>query len=53
MVVNAHLSSLFEETADATESAILDALFAAETMIGADGATAVALPLDIVRAALD
>jgi D-aminopeptidase len=53
MVVNAHLSALFEATADATESAILDALFAAETMIGADGATAVALPLDIVRAALD
>jgi D-aminopeptidase len=53
MVVNAHLSALFEATADATESAILDALFAAETMTGADGATAVALPLDIVRAALD
>jgi D-aminopeptidase len=53
MVVNAHLSALFEATADATEAAILDALFAAEIMIGADGATAVALPLDIVRAALD
>jgi D-aminopeptidase len=53
MVVNAHLSALFEATADATESAILDALFAAETMSGADGATAVALPLNIVRAALD
>jgi hypothetical protein len=28
-------------------------LFAAATMTGADDATAVALPLDIVRAALD
>ena len=53
MVVNAHLSALFEATADATESAILDALFAAETMSGANGATAVELPLDVVRAALD
>jgi D-aminopeptidase len=53
MVVNAHLSALFEATADATESAILDALFAAETMTGISGTTAVALPLDLVRAALD
>jgi D-aminopeptidase len=53
MLISAHLSALFEATADATESAILDALFAAETMVGADGATAVALPLDIVQKALD
>lgn len=53
MVVNAHLSALFEATADATESAILDALFSAETMTGISGTTAVALPLDLVRAALD
>jgi hypothetical protein len=31
----------------------LDALLAAETMTGAGGATAIALPLDIVRAAVD
>lgn len=53
MVVNAHLSALFEATADATESAILDALFAAETMVGINGATAIALPIDVVRAALE
>jgi D-aminopeptidase len=53
MLISAHLSALFEATADATESAILDALLAAETMVGADGATAVALPLDIVQKALD
>ena len=53
MVINAHLSALFEAAADATESAILDALFAAETMTGISGSTAVALPLDLVRAALD
>jgi D-aminopeptidase len=52
MLVNAHLSPLFEATVDATEEAIIDALLAAETMIGADGATATALPLEVVRAAL-
>ena len=53
MVVNAHLSALFEATADATESAILDALCAAETMTGINGVTALAMPIDIVQSALD
>lgn len=52
MVVNAHLSPLLEATVDATEEAIVDALLAGETMVGANGATATALPLDVVRDAL-
>jgi D-aminopeptidase len=52
MTVNAHLSPLFEATADATEAAIIDALLAGETMAGANGATALALPLDVLAAAL-
>lgn len=52
MLINAHLSPIFEATADATEEAILDAMIAAETMIGANGAEALALPLEVVRASL-
>lgn len=49
MLINAHLSPLFEATADATEEAIVDALIAAETMVGANGATALEIPLDVLR----
>ena len=52
MTVNAHLSPLFEATSDATEAAIVDALLAGQTMVGADGATALELPLDVLAAAL-
>ena len=52
MLINAHLSPIFEATADATEEAILDAMIAAETMVGVNGAEALALPLDVVRASL-
>lgn len=52
MLINAHLSPLFEATADATEEAILDAMIAAESMTGANDAEAIALPLDLVRTAL-
>jgi D-aminopeptidase len=52
MLINAHISPLFEATADATEEAILDAMIAAESMVGANGAEAIALPLDVVRTAL-
>jgi D-aminopeptidase len=52
MLINAHISPLFEATADATEEAILDAMIAAESMIGANDAEAIALPLDVVRTAL-
>ena len=39
-------------SADATEAAIVDALLAGQTMVGADGATALELPLDVLAAAL-
>ena len=52
MLINAHLSPIFEATADATEEAILDAMIAAETMVGVNDAEALALPLDVVRASL-
>ena len=52
MLINAHISPLFEATADATEEAILDAMIAAESMAGVNSAEAIALPLDVVRSAL-
>jgi len=52
MLINAHISPIFEATVDATEEAILDAMIAAETMVGINGAEAIALPLDAVRMAL-
>jgi len=41
-----HIDELFAATVEATEEAILNALFAAETMVGRDGITAYALPQD-------
>ena len=52
MLINAHISPLFEATADATEEAILDAMIAAESMTGVNNAEAIALPLEVVRSAL-
>ena len=43
------LVSLYEATVDATEEAIVNALFAAETMTGRDGITAHGLPIDRVQ----
>ncbi|MCC6792372.1 MAG: P1 family peptidase, partial [Thermomicrobiales bacterium] len=43
------IDALFEATAEATEEAILNALFRAETMTGRDGHRVEALPLDRVR----
>jgi D-aminopeptidase len=40
------LSSLFEAAVDATEEAVVNALFAAETMIGRAGNTLHAMPID-------
>jgi D-aminopeptidase len=40
------ISALFDATIEATEEAILNALVAAETMVGRDGITAYALPHD-------
>jgi D-aminopeptidase len=47
------LSPLFQATADATEEAIVNALLAAETMIGRDGVTAVGLDPDLLCEAMD
>jgi D-aminopeptidase len=41
-----HIDELFALTVEATEEAILNALFAAETMVGRDGITAYELPRD-------
>jgi D-aminopeptidase len=46
MMPHEHMDALFEATVEATEEAILNALCAAETMIGYQGFTAHALPLD-------
>jgi D-aminopeptidase len=40
------IDEVFAATVEATEEAILSALFAAETMVGRDGITAYALPMD-------
>lgn len=49
MLPNRHINPLFDATADAVEEAILNALAAAETMTGAYGHTAYAMPLDEVE----
>ena len=43
-----YLNPLFHATAAATEEAILNSLFSAETMIGRDGNTRHALPIQQV-----
>jgi D-aminopeptidase len=53
VLANAELNPLFYASIEATEEAILNALLAAETMTGRDGATAHALPhealLEVMR----
>ena len=49
MVPNNHMNDLFNATAEAVEEAILNALCAAETMIGFHGHTVHALPLDALQ----
>lgn len=53
LVDEPRLSPLFEAVADATEEAILNALFHATTVRGRSGHVAEALPLDRVRPLLD
>jgi L-aminopeptidase/D-esterase-like protein len=48
MFPNPAINPLFEATVDATEEAIVNAMFAAETMTGADGFRVHALPTDQV-----
>jgi L-aminopeptidase/D-esterase-like protein len=52
MFSNDLMSPLFEATAQATEEAILNALVAAETMIGSDGSRSEALPHDRLKAVM-
>ncbi len=52
MLPNPRINPLFESTIDATEEAIVNAMFAAETMTGADGLRVYALPTDQVLALL-
>lgn len=49
---NELMNPLFEATVQATEEAILNAMVAAETMVGRDGLVAHALPHDRLQAAL-
>ena len=49
MVVDANVNPLLEAVAEATEEAIVNALVAAETMVGRDGITAHAIPHDRLR----
>lgn len=48
-LANSHMSALFEATVQATEEAIINALVAAETMVGRDGNRSEALPHDRLR----
>ncbi len=52
MMPHEHMDALFEAAAEAVEEAILNALCAAETMVGHQGYTVHALPLDKVQAVL-
>ncbi len=52
MLPNDSIGPLFEATVQATEEAIINAMVAAETMTGADGHRAIALPHDRLRAVL-
>jgi D-aminopeptidase len=46
MFVDDHIDGLFHAVIEATEEAVLNAMLAAETMTGANGVTAHALPHD-------
>ncbi len=46
MYANAYMTHLFDGVVEATEEAIVNALFAAETMVGRDGIVVHALPVD-------
>jgi L-aminopeptidase/D-esterase-like protein len=52
MLPNDSMSPLFTATVEATEESIVNALVAAETMVGRDGHRVIGLPHDRLRAAL-
>ena len=45
-LANGDLDRLFLATVEATEEAVIDSMLCADTMVGRDGNTAVALPAD-------
>ncbi|HEY3930629.1 MAG TPA: P1 family peptidase [Candidatus Koribacter sp.] len=51
-MINEDLDPLFEATVQATEEAVVNAMIAAETMIGRDGHKAIALPHEQLREVL-
>jgi L-aminopeptidase/D-esterase-like protein len=52
MLPNDRMNPLFDATVQATEEAIVNAMVAAETMVGRDGHRSVALPHDLLREAM-
>jgi L-aminopeptidase/D-esterase-like protein len=52
MIPNERLDPLFTATVEATEEAVINALIAADTMVGRDGHKAVALPHERIQAIL-
>ena len=46
---NPRISTLFQATVEATEEAIINAMIAAETMVGRDGNRSEAIPHDRLR----
>jgi len=52
MLSNARIGAVFEATVQATEEAIVNALVAADTMVGVDGHRVDAIPHDALRQAL-
>ncbi|HUR48103.1 MAG TPA: P1 family peptidase [Acidimicrobiales bacterium] len=53
MLANSQITLLFDAVVEATEEAILNAMVAAETMVGCDGFTVHRLPHDLLAAALN
>jgi L-aminopeptidase/D-esterase-like protein len=49
MLPNNRMDPLFDATAHATEEAIVNAMVAAETMVGRDGHRSLAIPHDALR----
>jgi D-aminopeptidase len=52
MLLDAHITALFDAVADATEEAVLNAVLAAETMVGRNGITAYGLDASLLAEAL-
>jgi D-aminopeptidase len=53
MLPHQHMNELFEATAEAVEESVLNALTAADTMVGFKGRVAHGLPLDAVKAIME